>query len=134
MRVAIAAEDNKGLDGSVSHHFGRCPYFLLVDVEDGKVVGEQSIENPYYAGHEPGMVPEFIRSQNATVMVSGGMGRRAIAFFEEFDVATATGASGTARETLELYLAGNLQAAAPCRDHEHHQQAGHDHDCGERHE
>jgi len=119
MRVAIAAEDNKGLDGSVSHHFGRCPYFLLVDIEDGKVVGEQSIENPYFAGHEPGMVPEFIRSQNAAVMVSGGMGRRAIAFFEDFNIATATGASGTARETLDRYLEGALQDAAPCSDQDH---------------
>jgi predicted Fe-Mo cluster-binding NifX family protein len=99
-----------------------------VDIKDGKITGEETVENPYYAGHEPGMVPEFIRSQNAEVMISGGMGRRAITFFEDFDIVTATGASGTAQETLEHYIAGKLQPAAPCRDHEHHQ-AGHG--CGE---
>lgn len=132
MRVAIAADDNKGLDGMVSHHFGRCPYFLLVDIENGEIVGEKAVDNPYYAGHQPGMVPAFIQSQEADVMISGGMGQRAIVFFEEFGIATATGASGTARETLERYLAGDLQGAAPCRDQEHQHQG--DRDCGNHHE
>jgi predicted Fe-Mo cluster-binding NifX family protein len=130
MRIAIAADDNGGLDGMVGHHFGRCPFFLLVDVEDGEIVDEKTVDNPFYAGHQPGMVPEFIQSQGADVMISGGMGRRAIAFFEEFGIATATGAAGSARETLERYLAGDLQGAAPCRDQEHHHHGGHDHDCG----
>ena len=123
MRVAISADDNKGLDGMVSHHFGRCPYFLLV-----------IIENPFYAGHQPGMVPQFIQTQGANVMISGGMGGRAIAFFEQFGIATATGASGTARETLERYLAGDLQGAAPCRDQEHQHQGDHNPDCDKHHE
>jgi predicted Fe-Mo cluster-binding NifX family protein len=133
MRVAIAAEDNKGLDGMVSHHFGRCPYFLIVNVEEGEILGEDIVENPYYAGHEPGMVPEFIRNQSAEVMISGGMGPRAIAFFEDFDIATATGASGTARETLERYLAGALHGAAPCRDQDHLHPGDRDPNC-DRHE
>ncbi len=133
MRIAIAADDNRGLDGTVSHHFGRCPFFLLVDVEDGEIVGDKTVDNPFYARHQPGMVPEFIQSQGAEVMISGGMGRRAIAFFEGFGIATATGAAGSARETLERYLAGDLQGAAPCRDQEHRHHGDHDHDCG-RHE
>jgi predicted Fe-Mo cluster-binding NifX family protein len=134
MKIAIAAEDSRGLDGSVSHHFGRCPYFLLVNVEDGKVINVDTIENPFFAGHQPGMVPKFIREQGADVMISGGMGRRAIAFFEEFNISTATGASGTAQETLERYLAGDLQETAPCRDQEHHHSGHHDHGCGEHHD
>ncbi len=134
MRVAISADDNKGLDGMVSHHFGRCPYFLLVNIEDGKSISEEIIENPFYAGHQPGMVPQFIQTQGANVMISGGMGGRAIAFFEQFGIATATGASGTARETLERYLAGDLQGAAPCRDQEHQHQGDHNPDCDKHHE
>ena len=33
MRIAISVEDDNGLDSVISHHFGRCPYFVLVDVD-----------------------------------------------------------------------------------------------------
>jgi predicted Fe-Mo cluster-binding NifX family protein len=134
MRIAIAADDNNGLDGNVSHHFGRCPFFLIVNIEDGEVVSNDSIENPFFTGHQPGMVPKFIQEQGADVMISGGMGHRAITFFEQFGIATATGASGTARDTLERYLAGDLQGAAPCRDQDHHSHGDHNRkgDCEDR--
>ena len=37
VRIAFSAEDNLGLDGQMSGHFGRCPYFVLVDVEENQV-------------------------------------------------------------------------------------------------
>ena len=116
MRIAISAEENKGLESSVSHHFGRCPYFVIVDVEDTKVEKVEVIENPFFAGHEPGMVPGFINEQGVQVMLSGGMGRRAIAFFQQFDISPATGAHGTVQSTLDSYFRGDLQQAVPCRE------------------
>ena len=76
----------------------------------------QSIANPYYGNHQPGQVPGFIHSQGVNVMLTGGMGRRAIMFFQEYDIETATGASGTVRHALEQYLGGALRGAAPCRE------------------
>ena len=32
-RIVVAAEDARGLDGEVSAHFGRCPYYVCVDVD-----------------------------------------------------------------------------------------------------
>ena len=55
-------------------------------------------------------------------MLAGGMGRRAVAFFEEFGIQAVTGASGTVRHALEQYLGGKLQGAEPCSTslgHEH---------------
>jgi predicted Fe-Mo cluster-binding NifX family protein len=37
MRIAISVESNNGLESPVSLHFGRCPYFILVDVEGQEV-------------------------------------------------------------------------------------------------
>jgi predicted Fe-Mo cluster-binding NifX family protein len=116
MRVAISADNGNGLDSVVSPHFGRCPYFVLVDLEGQEVKAVQAISNPYYGNHQPGQVPGFIHSQGASVMLTGGMGRRAIMFFEEYGIEAATGASGTVRHTLEQYLGGALQGAAPCRE------------------
>lgn len=124
MRIAVSAENKDGLDSRVSHHFGRCPYYILVDVKDQEIENVQAIENPHYAQHEPGMVPGFIKSQNVDVMLSGGMGRRAIGFFENYGIQVATGATGTVRSAVDCFLRGELQGADPCSGHEggHHHQ------------
>jgi predicted Fe-Mo cluster-binding NifX family protein len=116
MRVAVSADDSKGLDSVVSPHFGRCPYYVLVDLEGGEVTEVSAVENPYYGQHQPGQVPGFINSQGAQVMLAGGMGRRAISFFQEYGIQAATGASGTVRHALEQYLGGALQGAQPCSE------------------
>ena len=124
MRIAISAENNLDLDSKVAHHFGRCPFFALVEVEGDQIQSVSMIENPYYAAHQPGQVPEFIKEQNATVMLSGGMGGRAIQFFDSFGIETATGASGTVKEAVTEYIAGNLSGTAPCAESVEH---GHGH-------
>jgi len=127
MRVAISADDNKGLDSVVSPHFGRCPYYVLVDLEDREVRQVSAVENPYYGNHQPGQVPAFIEHLGANVMLAGGMGRRAIDLFRQCGIEPVTGASGTVRHALEQYLGGALQGAAPCREsvaHGHEQVAG----------
>ncbi len=126
MRIAIAVESDSGLNSPVSGHFGRCPFYLLADVAaNGDIDAATPVANPYFDHHEPGDVPAFIHSHNVNVMISGGMGRRAIAFFQEFGIATATGASGTALDAIQAYQQNQLPTAAPCResvehaDHEH---------------
>ncbi len=116
MRIAVSADDNNGLDSVVSPHFGRCAYYVLADLEGREVKQVNTIANPYYGQHAPGVVPDFIHSQGADVMLTGGMGGRAIAFFEQYGVQAVTGASGTVHRALEQYLGGELQGAKPCHE------------------
>lgn len=116
MRIAISAETNDGLQSRVAQHFGRCPYFALVDVKGQKVESINIIENPYFSGHQVGQVPAFIHEQKADIMLSGGMGGRAIQFFQQFGIDTATGAGGSVQDTLSSYFAGNLSGADPCAE------------------
>jgi predicted Fe-Mo cluster-binding NifX family protein len=116
MRIAVSAGDSSGLDSVVSPHFGRCPYYILVDLEGREVRQVNAVSNPHYDQHAPGQVPGFIASQGADVMLTGGMGRRAIAFFEQYGIEAVTGAAGTVRRALEQYLGGVLQGARPCRE------------------
>jgi len=124
MRIAISVESNNGLDSTVAHHFGRCPFFALVEVDQNKIQSVSIIDNPFYTAHQPGQVPGFIKEQKADVMLSGGMGGRAIEFFSQFGIATATGAGGTVKEAVSEYLAGNLSGTAPCAESIEH---GHGH-------
>ncbi len=119
MKIAISTIDNNGLESKLSPHFGRCPFYMMVETKGEEILSVEGVENPYYSSHGPGMVPEFINKQGVDVMISGGMGGSAIAFFKEFKIGVATGASGTVKETLQAYFDGNLREAAPCNHEDH---------------
>jgi len=125
-RISFACDDNSGLQAQLSAHFGRCPYYTLVDVEGYEIKGVNVIENPYFNNHVPGQVPLFIRDQNANVMIAGGMGPRAIDLFSSFGIEVATGMSGKVSDILTAYLSGKVSGTVAC---------GHDHEesCGEGH-
>jgi len=114
MRIAVSASDANGIDSAVAMHFGRCPFYVLVDMDDMAVTDVTVVNNPFYQSHEPGAVPGFINEQGANVMLAGGMGGRAIQFFEQFGIEAVTGASGTVRSSLEQYFGGEISGAAPC--------------------
>jgi predicted Fe-Mo cluster-binding NifX family protein len=127
MRIAVSSETNQGADSQVAHHFGRCPFFALVEVDGKEIQSVRVIDNPFYAAHQPGQVPGFIKEQGADVMLSGGMGGRAIQFFTQFDIEAATGASGTVGEAVACYLDGGLKGASSCAESEAHGHGDHDH-------
>jgi predicted Fe-Mo cluster-binding NifX family protein len=57
-------------------------------------------------------------------MIAGGMGPRAIDFFNQFGIDVATGVQGKVKDVVEAYLRGEIQGIVAC---EHH---GHEHECG----
>ena len=126
-KIALACDDKEGLNGQVSQHFGRCPSYLVVDVEGSEVKKSETLDNPYFNNHIPGKVPQFIQEQGVEVMIAGGMGPRAIDLFSNFGIEVVTGAIGNAGNVLQAYLRGEISGVEPCK----HDHAGdHDH-CGE---
>jgi predicted Fe-Mo cluster-binding NifX family protein len=115
MKIAISADQKTGLEANVSEHFGRCAFYVLVDVEDKEIKKTQTVENPFFDSHGgPGEVPAFINEQKANVIMAGGMGGRAFTFFEQFNIEAVTGATGTVKEAVDKYLAGELKGNKPC--------------------
>ena len=123
-RIALACEDNQGLSGQMSQHFGRCPYYLIVDVEGHEIKGTDSVNNPYYNNHVPGKVPQFINEQGVNVMIAGGMGPRAIDMFTNLGIEVVTGAIGNVGNVLQAYLGGEISGVEPCS---HDYPGGHNH-------
>ena len=123
-RIALACEDNQGLDSQISQHFGRCPYYLILDVDGEEIKKSETVSNPYYHNHIPGVVPKFIHEQGANVMIAGGMGPRAIDMFTGLGIEVVTGAIGNAGNVLQAYLRGEVSGVEPCK-HDHPE--GHSH-------
>jgi len=101
MRIAISTDGD-----FVSAHFGRCPFFTFVDIENGKVTKRGKVANP---GHEPGAIPLFLHQKGVGYIVAGGMGMRATSFFEEYGIRTIVGVSGRIDEVIEQLEKGALE-------------------------
>lgn len=109
MKVAIATDG-----GSVSAHFGRCPSYTIVDIQDQKVVGRQEIPNP---GHSPGFLPGYLAERGVTTIIAGGMGPRAQGLFADNGIETIIGVEGRVDDALERFLGGQLEAGPSLCDH-----------------
>ena len=118
IKYAISTEGDQ-----VAVHFGRCSKYTFVEIDDGKVVNKTVIENPSATQHAPGEIPKFLRDNGATVVVTGGMGGRAIQFFEQFNIRVVLGASGPVDATIQIILNEELKnginIAHPDGDHSH---------------
>lgn len=119
MKIAFASEENKVLESVGAQHFGRCLYYVFVEVKKGEVRKVETVRNPYFDKHEPGVVPQFVANESADVMIAGGMGPRAIEWFEKLGMYPITGISGKVKDALDEYLEDKLSGtAAPCDEHE----------------
>ena len=101
MRVAISTEGE-----FVSAHFGRCPSFTIVDIENDKVTKKEIVDNP---GHQPGFIPQFLHEKGVECIIAGGMGMRATGFFNEFAIQAIVGVSGKVDEVIEKLQKGTLE-------------------------
>ena len=114
LSIAVASADERGLEGQVSQHFGRCPSYTFVEIAEGSIHESRVEANPFADGHAPGQVPAFIAKLGAQVIITGGIGQRAIGFFEEQGVSVAAGYQGGVRDAVEAFLRGEIAESDPC--------------------
>jgi len=102
-KIAIAVDKN-----SVSAHFGRCPSFTIIELENKKVINQETIANP---GHRTGFLPKFLAEKDVHVIICGGMGSRAADLFSEKGIKPIVGVTGKVNEVVERYIEGKLEGS-----------------------
>ncbi|EEB72951.1 NifB/NifX family molybdenum-iron cluster-binding protein [Thermococcus sp. AM4] len=108
MRLAIPAEENRGLESFVSEHFGRARYFVFVDVEGNEIRGVEVVEVPFEE-HGPGDLPKFIKEHEGEIVLAYGMGQKAIAFFNQLGITVVTGAHGRIKDVVDAFIKQALE-------------------------
>lgn len=101
MRISISTDGD-----SVSRHFGRCPSFTIIEIDDAKLISKQTIANP---GHHPGFLPQFLQQKGVHCIIAGGIGRRAKELFNQAGIQTITGVSGSVDEVIDRVIKGTLE-------------------------
>lgn len=101
MKIVISTDQN-----TVSSHFGRCPHFTVVEIENGKILNKEMIENP---GHNPGFLPGFFADKGIQCIIAGGMGVRAQSMFVQYGIDTVLGVTGEIDDVINKILNGTLE-------------------------
>jgi len=112
MKIAIPV-----LDGKLCLHFGQARNFALVEADPDKKE-TQNIEILDAPEHQPGLLPQWLASLGAELIIVGGMGRRAQELFAAADIEVIIGAPEEPPEKIvQDYLEGTLETGANVCDH-----------------
>lgn len=123
MKIAFATNDMV----TIAPHFGRARGFLVIELEEGKILREEFRENtPHPHHHAPGHRAQQILGvlQDCEVVVTRGMGTPAYQALREAGKQVIVTSVRDIREALERWQKGAL-THDPQRVHSHHHHHGH---------
>ncbi|NHK32437.1 MAG: dinitrogenase iron-molybdenum cofactor biosynthesis protein [Asgard group archaeon] len=105
MIIAFPIQANEGLDGILTDHFGRAPHFVIYETELKEF---RTINNT--AEHFGGRAatPMLLEKNKVNILICRGLGRRAIARFEELGMAVYITKHQNVKQALESYNKGEL--------------------------
>ncbi|MFP4374141.1 MAG: NifB/NifX family molybdenum-iron cluster-binding protein [Spirochaetaceae bacterium] len=129
MNICIPTAGPSGLNDSVYGHFGSAPYFTIVDTDTHAVSVIDNSRKEH--GHGNCAPSGELIERGVDAVVCGGMGRRALARFNEAGIRVFLSGAATPADAVQEVVAG---IARECTTEEacagHHGSDGHDHDHG----
>ena len=120
-RIVVPAVDKSGLNAQLAEHFGRAPYFAVVDLDEkGEVSEVKAIPNiGEYAGGR-GQTHDNILELQPNAIIVYGMGPRGLSTFQSAGVAVLRANANTVSEVIAAYKDDKLQELTEGCHHAHH--------------
>jgi len=109
MKIAISST-GKTLESNVDARFGRCNYFLIVEIENNEIKDFKAIENTAKAqmGGAGITAGEIVAKQKVDAIITVNLGPRAFSVFEQFKIKIYQG-EGKIKKAVQDFLDGNLK-------------------------
>ena len=109
MKIVIPVEDANGLNSRLSQHFGRAPYFIVVELDqNGKVLNLQMVPNKSEHFGGMGKPPEIILNLRPNAVITYGMGPRALGMFQNANIAVLQANKNIIKDLVEAYKRDEL--------------------------
>jgi len=104
-------------DGMLFGHFGHAPAFALIETDaNGAITAREDVAAP---PHEPGLLPKWLSERGVELVMTGGIGPKAVELLEQKGIAVVTGITGgTPEAVVAAYFAGTLAKGANACTHE----------------
>lgn len=111
MKIAVSSMGDK-VDAMVDPRFGRCAYFMIVNIEDNKIKDSETIKNPGVTamGGAGIQAAQIIANKGVEALISGNIGPNAFNVLSGTGIKIVTGVGGiSVKEAVERYLKGELK-------------------------
>jgi predicted Fe-Mo cluster-binding NifX family protein len=120
-RIIVPAEDKSGLNAPLAEHFGRAPYFAVVELDDsGNVANVKTVENVGEHAGGVGQAHDHIVALKPDAIVVYGMGPRGLISFQNAGIAVLKANANTVGEVITAYKQNQLQELTEGCEHAHH--------------
>lgn len=121
VRLVVPSSEEKGLDSRLSQHFGRAPFYVVVDLDEkGNIISDSSIPNTSEHFGGVGVPPDRIIQLKPNALVTYGLGSKALAMFQTAGVAVLRTEANTVREVVSAYNNNELQELTEGCQHAQH--------------
>ncbi|NOQ37996.1 hypothetical protein GQ472_03830 [archaeon] len=109
MKIAVSST-GKDLDSDVSSVFGRCPYFIIAEIEDEKIKAFEAVENTSadQTGGAGISAAKIVAEKDVNALISENVGPRALDVFRQFNIEIYSG-SGSVNEALQGFIDDKLK-------------------------
>ena len=121
-KIVIPVADESGLNAQLAEHFGRAPYFAIVDLdENGEVSSVRTIPNIGEHAGGVGQTHDHILELKPNAIIVYGMGPRGLIGFQNAGVAVLRAAADTVKDVIAAYRDDKLQELTEGCHHAQHQ-------------
>jgi predicted Fe-Mo cluster-binding NifX family protein len=119
--VIVPAQDQAGLKARLAEHFGRAPYYAIVDFDEkGDVANVKTVPNVGEHGGGMGYAHDNLLVHQPTAIIVYGMGPRGLISFQNAGVAVLRANANTVSEVINAYKENKLQELTEGCEHAHH--------------
>jgi predicted Fe-Mo cluster-binding NifX family protein len=125
-RIMMPVEDEAGLEAQVAHHFGRAPYFAIVELDEKQKTLKVKTEpnSSEHMGGAPGHSHESFLALKPDVVVAHTMGPGALSTFQNAGITVLEATANTVKGNIESFKEGKLKEIQGGCEHAHHHKHG----------
>ncbi|MDD2730980.1 MAG: NifB/NifX family molybdenum-iron cluster-binding protein [Candidatus Portnoybacteria bacterium] len=109
MKVAVSSVGGN-IESDVSNVFGRCPYFVIAEIKDGKVEKTEAIKNESVDQNSGAGVStaQLMAENDVNAVITGNVGPRAMDVLKQFNIEIYSG-KGTVKSVLQDFIGQKLE-------------------------
>ena len=109
MKIAVSSTTQK-LDGQIDGVFGRCPYFIILELKDNKIVKSESLKNESTDQTSGAGVSaaQLIADKKVEAVITGNVGPRAFDVLNQFGIKIYA-AQGSLQEAVQNFIDHKLE-------------------------
>lgn len=109
MKIAISST-TQNIEDKIDETFGRCPYFIIAEVKDGKIEKTEAIKNENTDQTSGAGISsaQLVAEKKVEAVITGNVGPRAFDILNQFEIKIYEG-RGTIKEAIQNFIDNKLE-------------------------